>query len=944
VTPERYSQVKSLFQLVLDQPPQQRAEFLERACGADRQLYNQVRDLLKSDSTSESFLEKPAITPISKVLADAAADMQDSMPARIGPYATHKLLGSGGMGAVYLASRADQSYNKQVAIKVIHKGMDSDRILQRFRRERQIVASLDHPNIARLLDGGATDDARPYIVMEYVEGQPIDTWCDQKRVNTRQRLELFLQICDAIHYAHQNLIIHRDIKPGNILVRSDGTAKLLDFGIAKLMTPDSSTAPSEKTATSMRLMTPQYASPEQLKGDAVTTATDVYLLGVVLYELLTGHRPYDTKDNATLEAVNAYSQGEPQKPSQAIYRITERTLPNGQKRVVKNALTVAAGRGSMPAVLQKSLEGDLDAILLRALRRVPAERYQSAAQFAQDIRNYLQNLPVSAQPDTPAYRVRLFLRRNTRLAITATAAVSLLLLITVFAVWQASRARAERLRADARFSEVRKMSNALLFDVQDALAPLPGTTPARRVLVNKALEYLGNLSKESSSDQTLQRELAAGYLRLGHLQGNPNFPNLGDTAGALASYRRALAMLEPLHQADPANPQVANDLAGAHESQADLLTLYGDSTGALNSLRRAVALRDEANAQPASKAASYHNLAVALASYGSAAEALPLAEKAHQIALSLTGTDAPRHQALSHSRLGTVLRRTGNTARAAESYRTALRLYEQLAASDPIAARPKRELSFALEDLADLDPAAPASATLYQRSLQLRRELAASDPQNLQARRDLAYALLKQGSPEDAIESFRQLAALDPANILARRDLALAWERQGNAQLQAGKSDAAIASYRQLLQTARDWTQRDPANPYANQMLAVAQMKMAEALPRAGDREGAVNAARSAIRALDSLIAKEKENTLFLRDRALAQWVLGRALIEVASATKEQAQWQDAEAQLRRARELFNELAGRNQLSGEDLAAPKAIADQIESCRQNLVRLQTGKF
>lgn len=942
MTPERYSQVKSLFQLVLDQPPQQRAEFLDRACGSDRELYRQVRELLKSDSTSESFLEKPAITPISKVLADAAADMHEPMPARIGPYATHKLLGSGGMGAVYLASRADQSYNKQVAIKVIHKGMDSDGILQRFRRERQIVASLDHPNIARLLDGGATDDARPYIVMEYVEGMPIDAWCDQKRLNTRQRLELFLQICDAIHYAHQNLIIHRDIKPGNILVRADGTAKLLDFGIAKLMSPDATTAPSEKTATSMRLMTPQYASPEQLKGDPVTTATDVYLLGVVLYELLTGHRPYDTKENATLEAVNAYSQGEPPKASQAIFRVEERTLPNGQKRVVKNALTVAAARGSMPAVLKQSLEGDIDAILLRALRRIPAERYQSAAQFAQDIRNSLQNLPVSAQPDTPAYRLRLFLRRNTRLAVAGTTALSLLVVITVIAVWQASRARAERLRADARFSEVRKMSNALLFDVQDALAPLPGTTPARRVLVNKALEYLANLSKESSSDQTLQRELAAGYLRLGHLQGNPNFPNLGDTAGALASYRRALAMLEPLHQADPANPQVANDLAGAHEAQADLLTLYGDSAGALKSLRRAVALRDAANAPPASKAASYHNLAVALANYGSASEALALADNAHQIALTLTGPDAPRHQALSHSRLGTVLRRTGNNARAAEAYRTALRLYEQLAAADPIAARPKRELSFALEDLADLDP--PNSAPLYQRSLQLRRELSASDPQNLQARRDLAYALLKQGSPEDAIESFRQLSALDPANILARRDLALAWERQGNAQLQAGKADAALASYRQLLQTARDWIQRDPANPYANQMLAVAQMKMAEALPRAGDREGAVIAARSAIHALDSLVANEKDNPLFLRDRALAQWVLGRALIELASAGKEKAPWQDAEAQLRRAQELFNELAGRNQLSGDDLAAPKAIADQIETCRQGLLRLQAGKF
>ena len=917
----------------------QRPSFLERACGADRELYSQVRELLKADYTSDNFLEKPAVTPLSKVLADAAADMNEPMPTHLGPYAVQKLLGSGGMGAVYLAYRADKSYNKQVAIKVIHRGMESDRILQRFRRERQIIASLDHPNIARLLDGGATDDGRPYIVMEYVEGMPINEWCNQKRLPTAKRLQIFLQVCDAIQYAHQNLIIHRDIKPGNILVRADNTAKLLDFGIAKLMNPEIGQAVTDKTATSMRLMTPQYASPEQLKGENVTTASDVYLLGIVLYELLTGHRPYEVKDNAALEALRAYAQGEPQKPSEAIFRTTDRLTMDGGRQITANALIVSEQRDGTPAILLKKLQGDIDAILLRALRRHPAERYQSTAQFAQDIRNHLNQLPVTARPDNPAYRAGLFFRRNTAITLAAAGAITLLVLIAGLAIWQATRARAERLRAEARFAEVRKMSNAILFDVQDALAPLPGTTPARRLLVNKAIEYLANLSKESTADQGLQRELAAGYLRVGHLQGNPNFPNLGDTAGAISSYRRAQSLLENCQQ----SPQVVNELANTHEAVAEVLTTTGDSAGALKSLRRAVALRDASNAPADSKAAGYHNLAVALAASGASAEALSLSQKAHQLAQSLTGPDAPRHQAISHSRLAAVLQGTGDRTGAVESYRAALNLYQQLAAADPMAARPKRELSFALEVLADLESPSSAAA-LYRRSLQLRRELAAADPQSLQARRDVAYALLKQGSSEDALESFRQLSAIDPANPLARRDLALAWERQGNAQLQAGKNADALASFRQLLQTAREWIQRDHANPYANQMLANAQLKMAEVLPRTGDRDGAVSSARAAIRVIDGLLEKEKENALFRRDRAVAQWVLGRALSEVAAASKQPAQWREALAELERARQLFGDVTSRDQLTGEDRATPAAIANQIEACKQALAAAPSAKL
>jgi non-specific serine/threonine protein kinase/serine/threonine-protein kinase len=925
MTPERYSQVKSLFQLVLEQPAGGRAAFLERACGADRDLYERVRELVKSDSTSEDFLEKPAITPISKLMEEAAAEADEKMPATIGPYALQRPIGSGGMGHVYLAVRADKSYDKQVAIKVIRKGMETDRILQRFRRERQIVASLDHAHIARMLDGGATADGRPYFVMEYVDGHPIDQWCDQKRLPIEQRLRLFLQVCDAIHYAHQNLIIHRDIKPGNILVRPDGTAKLLDFGIAKLMNPELGSVVAERTATSMRMMTPQYASPEQVKGDAVTTASDVYLLGIVLYELLTGHRPYEMREQGTMEAVRAVSQGEPQRPSEALFRVKETLTIEGARKITRNINIVSFARKCEPSKMVKRLQGDLDAIALRALRRNPKERYQSAAQLAEDIRNHLAQMPVLARAQSPGYRFGLFLRRNKTLALAATTAVLLLISVAVFALWQASLARQQRMRAEARFGEVRKMSNALLFDVQDTLAPLPGTTPARRLLVQKALEYLSNLARESAGDNSLQRELAAGYLRVGHLQGNPNFANLGDAIGAAASYKKARELQERILTAEPKNTAVQNDLAGTLEALADMMTVGGDSAGALEALRKAVQLREQAGAAPAVRAASLQNLAVALSASGSLAEAKSMAQQAHQLAMGLSGADAMRQQAISHGKLATVLDRSGDASGAAQHFREAQQLHEKLLASDPLSARAKREFSFALEDYGDYlrrvggDPGVP-----YQRLLRLRRELAVSDPQNVQARRDLAYALMKNGSADDALESFRQLAALDPGNVMARRDLALAHERAGSALLRGGKNTEAAAQFVAMVQSTREWAAKDPGSSYATHMLAVAQMKLADATAAGG-----VENARSAIALLDTLIEKEKLNVLFRRDRAVAQWVLGRTLLESKA-------WRESEAELKKARAMFEELGKQGQLAGEDRAAVGGIDAQLEACRKAL--------
>ncbi len=911
MTPERYTQVKSLFQLVLDQPADQRQVFLEKACGADRELYVEVRNLITADSSSADFLSHPAMTPVSQILEQAAREQEESVPKQIGPYAIQRQIGVGGMGAVYLASRADQHYSKLVAIKVIRRGMEQDRIIQRFRRERQIVASLDHPNIARLLDGGAAEDGRPYFVMEYVEGHPIDTYCDERKLSLEERLRIFCDVCAAVHYAHQNLVVHRDLKPGNILVKLDGVPKLLDFGIAKILTPDS-TAASEKTATSMRLMTPQYASPEQVRGEAVTTVSDVYLLGIILYELLTGHRPYPLKDGVTLELLRAMTQSEPEPPSAAISRVVDVLTRDGGRQIIKNPTIVASTRATSPAALRKQLTGDLDAIVLRSLRRDAKERYQSAAQLADDIRRYLSREPVSAVPDNAVYRVRLFFARNRALATTISAALALILLFAVVAGWQARSARIQRDLAARRFEEVRKVANSFLFEVHDAIAPLPGTTPARRLLVTKAIEYLNNLAKESGNDTAIQRELASAWLRVGHLQGNPNHANLGDADSARRSYQTALQILRALPQAPPL------DLGAALEGIADLDANAGDSPKAQQNYQEARRIFEQAAAPAPILAANYQNLASVLAATGQTAAALELARKSHDLADS--AGDA-RLLAIAKARLGGIEHQAGLFPEAKKNLETALQFLEKLNDGQPNALH-QRDLSFVLEDLArygrrNNDPQAPIH---QQRSLALRRSLALADPQNSQAQRDLAYAYLRQGEPaalQLAQEIFSTQLARDGQNPMARRDAALGHQKLGDALLANNQVLQAVEHYRRFLQLAQQWQATDTSSLYAVQMLAAAHLKLAEGLPKLADPQGGLQNARRAVSLLDDLVRKDPASTLFRRDHALANFILGRTLLETKSPA--------AQNHLNQAKSEFNALVAEKKLAVEDRVILEAL-------------------
>jgi len=438
---KEWRQVKDVFFEVLEKPQAARADFLREVCGADSGLRAEVENLLAAHFESESFIENPAFEVASVFKPNDAANPAEK---HFGNYKIIREIGAGGMGAVFLAERSDGEFEQQVAVKIIRQSIADKQITNRFKRERQILASLNHPNIARLLDGGITPDGLPFLAMEYVEGLPVNEFAETRNLSVEERLELFLQVCAGVAFAHRNLIVHRDLKPSNIFVTKDGAPKLLDFGLAKLL---DESLDAEQTQTAFRALTPAYASPEQLKGETITTASDVYSLGVVLYELLTGERPFHFKNPSLEEAVHVVCDSDPIRPSEAAKGDSK--ITNYELREATNGARQTETRDEKPhpkSKIQnlKSLKGDLDTIVLQALRKEPERRYKSVPEFAEDIERYLQGLPVKARPNTFTYRAEKFFSRN----IIAVAA-SLLILLTLIGgitatAWQARASRIER--------------------------------------------------------------------------------------------------------------------------------------------------------------------------------------------------------------------------------------------------------------------------------------------------------------------------------------------------------------------------------------------------------------------------------------------------------------------------------------------------------------------
>jgi len=565
---------------VLDLPAADRARFLDKAC-PQASVRRYVESLVLSYENAGQMMDEPAAARYAAVVEEEPADAW--LGRRLGPYELVDVIGQGGMGSVYRAVRSDDQFRQQVAIKVVRGGFESQFARERFIAERQILADLDHPNIARLLDGGSTVDGQPYFVMEYIEGLPLDRYCDEHRLSVNKRLELFRTVCAAVQYAHQKLVIHRDIKPGNILVAADGTPKLLDFGIAKIVTPDAPGAPQEQTRTQARMLTPEYASPEQIRGEIISTASDTYSLGVVLYELLSGRSPYAFAGNTPGEIDRAIANTEPLRPSTAISKLASN--PSGPSQ--PSAEEVSATREGSPQKLRRRLKGDLDTIVLKAIRKERQRRYSSVEQFSEDIRRHVEGLPVLARNDTFSYRAGKFARRHAGAVAAGLLVLASLTIGLVIALREASIARAQRARAEQRFNDVRALANSLLFDVYDSIEDLPGSTAARKLIVDKALHYLDSLSREAQGDAGLQRELSAAYEKIGDVQGNSLTANLGDSAGALASYQKAIAIRAALYRANPSRLEDALDYASVQRKTAHALLLKGATADAWKMSQRA---------------------------------------------------------------------------------------------------------------------------------------------------------------------------------------------------------------------------------------------------------------------------------------------------------------------------------------------------------------------
>lgn len=499
-----WGRLNDLFERALSLSAEERRSFAFSECGDDRPLLYELLAMLDAEraSADRGFLKDA-------ILAGGASVFgldDDPLPERIGDYRIISELGRGGMGIVYLAEHIE--LRQKAAVKVVKRGMDTEEVLRRFKVERQVLASLQHPNISRLLTGGTTNDDRPYFVMEYVEGVPVTEFCDRERLTIDQRLRLFAKICSAVSFAHQNLIVHRDIKPSNILVGTDGEPKLLDFGISKILSDEMAGTTLAETRLGMRMMTPEYASPEQFSGDTITTASDIYSLGVLLYELLSGRRPIEFDGRSRADIPKFIAESEPDAPSTAAVRPRE----TGRGPTPE---TLAELRNDRSDRLHRRLTGDLDNIVLMSLRKEPERRYGSVTQFAEDIERHLTGMPVMARPASFGYLASKFVERHRPQAAVAAATAAAIILGLGVAMWQWNVAAAERDRANARFDQVRQLSNSLISGWDRGLDEAQVSHEARARLITISAQFLDSLAAETHEPELLA-ELAEAYLKLGH--------------------------------------------------------------------------------------------------------------------------------------------------------------------------------------------------------------------------------------------------------------------------------------------------------------------------------------------------------------------------------------------------------------------------------------------
>jgi non-specific serine/threonine protein kinase/serine/threonine-protein kinase len=887
----RWERVREVFGEALASSPEERSALLASLATSDPPLAAEVAALLRAHDRAESFMDLPALHGGLVVEEDAAVDAL--LGQALGPYRIVELVGSGGMGAVYRAVRIDEQFEKQVAIKIVRRGLDTDLVLSRFKSERRILARLDHPGLARLLDGGTTPDGRPYLVMEYVVGRRIDLYAAERGLDVTQRLALFRQVCAAVAYAHQNLVVHRDIKPANILVTADGTPKLLDFGIAKLIDPDRSDDP---TVTDGCALTPDYASPEQLRGEPVTTASDVYSLGVLLFELLTGQRPYRLESRAPHVVARAVCEQEAPRPS------------------------------SIATESRGALAGDLDTIVLMALRKEPLRRYASVERLSDDLRRHVEGRPVRAQHDTLRYRTAKFMKRN-RVGVAAAGAIVLSLVGGIATTaWQARAARRQGALAERRFSEVRRLAGTLIFQVQDAIADIPGSTQAQKLLVTQSLAYLDTLTQDSAGDPGLQRELGLAYARLARVQGVGS-PNLGDTDGAVASSHKAIALLTPLAAAAPSDAALQSALAQCHQALGTMLWCERyENEQAMASLKTARKL---------------------------VAAAIAVAPKDADLRLRLVTVDTV---------IGLVEIDSGGVDRAIESFSTAVDQGEAAVATHPDDAQLKGALAQAYTKLGDALQVVrdfPRALELYEKARVGTQVLLAKDPASIRTRSIVVgihfgeFFLLSRmkrseeaaAAAERALILAREGVAADPSNAWAKDDVVMAERLLCSALVSGSQPARSLPVCRRAVEDARTAASDGRGEALTQGELAFSSYWLSRALRAVGDTRAALDAGRSGLPAAEAALRSAPASRQFRLCVAILKTAVGDALSahdldgardayhaaeEILEPLVAQAPPNiDAEENLRRLYSAMSALYARRAA----LAAPGARRQEMESGR-----------
>jgi eukaryotic-like serine/threonine-protein kinase len=849
---DTWARVSELFERVHHLPAQEREAWLRSEC-ADEALAAEVLSLLRIYDEDPGFLERPVPSEVIATAFDTSTGTA-AVGQRLGPYRLIEEIGHGGMGTVFLAERDDEQLARRVAIKVIASSFAPVFLRRQFGQERQILAALDHPFIARLIDVGATAEGLPFLIMELVEGVPIDRYCADHALTVRGRLQLMLDVCSAVEYAHRHFVVHRDLKPSNILVTADGTPKLLDFGIATLIDP-ARTRAGDPSAIAGRLLTPECASPEQVLGLPVSAATDVYALGVLLYRLLTGQSPYGDPGARGSTLLRAVCETDPRLPSDV----------------------VMAADPPTPA-RRRELRGDLDRIALRALSKKAEHRYSSVERFADDISRHLEDRPVLAAPDSVVYRGRKFVRRHT-MGVAAAAVVAIAIVAGAgVSLYQTRIARRERAVAQQRFDMVRRLADTVILDFGDALGGAPESIASRKRIVALAIEYLDSLALQPEADAGLLRQLAASYLRIGRLQGDPTKPNLGDTAGALASYERALAaytrlaktandaatragiadvrgaiglyhwtqgnpalarshfdemrrLFDQLARDDPGNQGYRRGVAGADYLIGQAWLREGNELNARRSFRQSVATYETVLAATSDDYVSQRGLAIAYLKLGDTAmqlrddDARAWYGKAigafEALGKSASARDTPRLTALTWLRLAESVIDT-NRARAESAARRALVIVKPLAERDPLNVQAHDDLGYAYLTLGSALPAdlrrLPAREDALVSAVRELRSVMSANPGFADARRELAFALrrlgdvlVRRGDAASALKAYREAVPLLETSGISNQDEELGWlyRSLGAAYAQAaetgedaGASATALAWYRK---SARQW-------------------------------------------------------------------------------------------------------------------------------------------